>query len=293
MAFTVTRVIALVRAHDDEATWQVLEDWLLETNDPRAQLVRLEKAGVDATAAYADLAPLLLGPLAGVLTGRGWRAGYARAARAVLGAGDLVEYTLAATPALALVRELELEVRGGGEGALLASATASAAFGAQLEALSLDYLGEDADTLDAAVLTPLIGLERLRLGGAALTVIPSPSLTTIRELDLGLSPRAVVELLRAGRFDELRTLTVRTGTLLYPWHDAFESLLEGACAPRLESLRLDASPTPASIDFLRDLSRSPLAARLRTLTFAGTSCSPESLRRLGRSLANLTELAFP
>ncbi|MFO0740599.1 MAG: hypothetical protein U0270_32180 [Labilithrix sp.] len=285
-------MIALVRAHDDEASWQVFEDWLLETNDPRAPLVRLEKAGEDATSAYAELAPLLFGPLRHVVTGRGWRAGYARAARAVLG-GDHVEYTLSEAPALALVRELELEVRAGGEGALLAAATASAsaAFGAQLEALSLDHLGERPGTLDAALLTALVGLERLRLGGAALTVIPAPVLARVRELDLALSPRAVVELLRAGRFDELRTLTVRTGTLLYPWHDAFESLLEGTSAPRLESLRLEASPTPASIDFLRDLSRSPLAARLRTLTFAGTACSPESLRRLGRSIANLSEVA--
>jgi uncharacterized protein (TIGR02996 family) len=68
---------------DDDDAWSVLEDWILQRDDPRAEFTRLAKAGLDVETAVARAAvlPLLLGDnhamLAYILqdTAR-WRAGY-------------------------------------------------------------------------------------------------------------------------------------------------------------------------------------------------------------------------
>ena len=68
----------------DEEQWIVLEDWLLESGDPRGELVRLEKAGRTAEAVRARhrLHPLLFGEqhaeIAPLVFAGNWRAGYIR-----------------------------------------------------------------------------------------------------------------------------------------------------------------------------------------------------------------------
>src|SRR5436305_9639107 len=69
----------------DDARWMVLEDWLLEEDDPRAQIVLFEKEG-DRTAAAAArdrLLPDLLGTDTLRFSGH-WRAGFVQEARLVV-----------------------------------------------------------------------------------------------------------------------------------------------------------------------------------------------------------------
>lgn len=282
---------ALVRANDDEASWQVLEDWLLETDDPRARLVRLEKAGEDSNTARMELGPQLFASahLAFVASGETWRAGFARTARIAATDHALAARPLVQVPAFALLRSLAIRAR---EGVFVSAAFEAAKFGAQLESLVLQYDGIQVGTLDTSILAPLSQLESLALAGGELQTVYAEYLGSLKVLDLALAPRTVSGLLRPGRFEALGSLTVRTGTLIYPWHGVFDALLEGTCAPRLHTLHVEAAGTSASVDFLRDLARSPLAERLRTLTFAGTECSPEALRRLGRSIASVHNIAL-
>lgn len=90
----------------DEARWIVLEDWLLERNDPRAQLVILEKQGADTRDALDKLAPQLLGPdhaaLDERLYVRDWRAGFLRECQYTGGPEHLRSFL--AAPASGLLR---------------------------------------------------------------------------------------------------------------------------------------------------------------------------------------------
>lgn len=267
---------------DDDASWQVYEDWLLETDDPRARLVRLEKAGEGTEAARVELARVLFGSeqIGRMVEGRDWRAGFARGAKVAPSAWGAQPWE---APALTVLRELEIVAAG--RAASIVTAAGCAPFAPSLESLAIDDVGSEPGSLDASVLHRFVRLERLHVGGATLRLVYAPSLASLRSLELALAPAAVGVLLRAGCFPELRALTIRTGTLLYPWHGVFEHVLAGTCAPRLEALHLEAAPTSASIDFLCDLAQSPLAERLQRLSFAGTECATSSLLRLARSLA--------
>jgi uncharacterized protein (TIGR02996 family) len=285
---------AIVREHDDDASWQVLEDWLLEANDPRARLVRLEKAGEDTSAALAELEGLLLGPEehAWAIAAEHWRAGYAR--RATIHAttsirGDYTRYRTAAelramvtaiakAPALALVRDVTLRIQAHGDEVLAALAELAP----QIESLAVEY-ATPAAGLTGARLRPFARLERLRVKGPMVEVRDLAKVRSLRQLELALTPRSVAGVIAMNPLAELRSLSIVTGTLLYPWHGVFDRLFEGRCAPKLEELHLDAAPASGNLDFLRDLAQSSLGQRLKRLSLAGTEASIPMLRRFGRS----------
>jgi uncharacterized protein (TIGR02996 family) len=292
---------AIVRDHDDDASWQVLEDWLLETNDPRARLVRLEKEGEDTTEAVAELEPVLLGPeeVAWAIEAERWRAGFARRATihaAATGYGSETRYRTAAelreavtaiakAPALALVRDLTLRIEAFSEAVLAAIAEAAP----QIESLAVEY-ATPAAGLSGASLAPFTRLERLRVKGPMVEVRDLAKAASLRHLELALTPRSVASVIAMNPLAELRSLSMVTGALLYPWHGVFDRLFDGTCAPKLAELHLDAAPTSGNLDFLRDLALSPLGARLKRLSLAGAECSPPMLRRLGRSVAAVRDV---
>jgi uncharacterized protein (TIGR02996 family) len=96
----------------DEARWIVLEDWLLERDDPRAALIQLEKQGLSTQALLATMAPLLLGDkheqLDAQLYQRDWRAGFLRQCQ-FTGTPELFA-TFLASPASALLRAVTFTV---------------------------------------------------------------------------------------------------------------------------------------------------------------------------------------
>lgn len=97
---------ALAEEPFDESRWIVLEDWLLQGEDPRAQLVILEKQGADTGPALRELAPVLLGDehrtLDEKLYQRDWRAGFLRECQYTGGPDPLRSFLEA--PASSLLR---------------------------------------------------------------------------------------------------------------------------------------------------------------------------------------------
>ncbi len=75
---------AVAAAPHDEARWQVLEDWLLEADDLRGELIRAEKTGsrADEAESRGRVAKALWGPhersIATAVGRPRWRAGYLR-----------------------------------------------------------------------------------------------------------------------------------------------------------------------------------------------------------------------
>lgn len=258
-----------MRKNDDDASWQVLEDWLLETNDPRARLVRLEKAHRSTALALVELAPLLLGPHAADIEAHEWRAGFAR--RAIIRTSDLED-----APALAFVRDVTLRFDA-------APTHGVSALGSQVESLAIEF--RRAGPIDASMLGSLAQLTRLRVRGPLEHIDHLACVPSLESLELEVPTRAVAETIRRNPLSHLRRLTIATGTLLYPWTGVFDRLFDGTSAPNLEELHLDAAPTSGNLDFLRDLAQSRLGARLRRLSLAGTECSPQMLQRFGRSIA--------
>lgn len=293
---------ALVREHDDEPSWQVLEDWLLETNDPRAQLVRLEKAKERTVLAMLDLAPMLLGAEAAFIEAHEWRAGYARRA-SIIAAREHGRYferelktdeeiaaslkAIADAPALGLVRDVTVRTEVPSGRAL----EGLAALGRSVESLAIEYR-YPGTIFDATCLAPFVHLDHLRVRAPLDHLTGLASVPSLYSLELEVLPRGVADCVRMNPLPELRSLTILTGTLLYPWHGVFDRLFEGTCAPKLEELHLDAAPTSGNLDFLRDLAQSKLGARLKRLSLAGTECSPATLLRLGRSIATVRDVTL-
>jgi hypothetical protein len=101
---------ALAEEPFDESRWIVLEDWLLQREDPRGQLVILEKQGANIGPALRALAPLLLGEdhaaLDETLYQRDWRAGFLRECQYTGGPAALQSFLEA--PASSLLRAFML-----------------------------------------------------------------------------------------------------------------------------------------------------------------------------------------
>ncbi len=153
---------ALAEEPFDEARWIVLEDWLLERDDPRAALITLEKQGRPTAAVLEQLAPELLGPdhalLDQVLYQRDWRAGFLRECQ-YTGAAELLRAFLAA-PASSLLRAFTLTSHLAPIASTIA-AFAGARCTRSLRVLALSSWNHDGS--DAALACPGLGeLRQLR-----------------------------------------------------------------------------------------------------------------------------------
>jgi uncharacterized protein (TIGR02996 family) len=106
---------ALAEDPFDESRWIVLEDWLLERDDPRAELVILEKQGANTGPVLRKLASALLGDhhesLNETLYQRDWRAGFLRECQYTGGTDALRSFLHA--PASSLLRAFTLTTHPG------------------------------------------------------------------------------------------------------------------------------------------------------------------------------------
>jgi uncharacterized protein (TIGR02996 family) len=261
---------AVVEDPYDEDAWAVLEDWILQQEDPRAELVRLAKAnerGDEAQARGAAL-PQLLGPkhaaLAHAFYPATWRAGYIVECRYTEPArnADAVSESFYRSPAMRLVRKLDLYVDG------------LARFAAQLPliatspcARSLRHLGvesaRDAEHTPIGHLEALSNLVSLRIH-APQSLLESGPPPALRELSIALAtPESIATWCRA-TFPLLTTLHLRF--MARPeLARALAPLLERAMAPALHSLVIHVRSRECA-DAVRTLVEpSPLRAQLRVL----------------------------
>lgn len=190
---------ALVREADegDDAPWTVLEDWLLEHEDPRAEILQLEKSANqrgDAAQARGRLLPLLLGSTALERQRCEWRAGFALDCDLVMparGADALLE-AFAKAPAMRLLRTLTVRGDVVDVPAVLA-AIAGAPFARGLRTLSITAVHDAATyaklfTREVAPNLTSLSLPALPTSEVELVLdalAKSPLLPQLRELAFG------------------------------------------------------------------------------------------------------------
>jgi uncharacterized protein (TIGR02996 family) len=293
----------------DGSAWMVLEDWLLEIEDPRAAIVRAEQIGrarkqarrSDITQAYDHLMTQLLGQrhaaIAKALEDAAWRAGYLLSARFNPKShhGELLAGLLA-SPAAPLLRSLELCVLGGADLAPMLEQLGRADCAKSLRELAItsllpiSYAG-----LDGTTLAPL-RLQRLAVKGQPLEVSYAPVLAHLRRLELLTD--VGFELL-GHALTELRTLVLDVRALeKNRWNSdqcairlsELESLLAGTSAPQLENLHVANARRPTIEALVAELATSKLLGQLRTLDFGGERVDGSTL---GAAFAHLELLRLP
>jgi uncharacterized protein (TIGR02996 family) len=293
----------------DGSAWMVLEDWLLEVEDPRAAIVRAEQIGrarkqarrSDIGEAYDRLIAQLLGQRHAAITkaleDAAWRAGYLLSARfnPKTHHGELLAGLLA-SPAAPLLRSLELCVLAGGDLAPMLEQLGRAACAKSLRELAITSLQPSTPVaLDGITLAPL-RLERLAVKGEPLDVSYAPVLAHLRRLEL-LSDVGFELLSHA--LTELRTLVLDVRALEKSrWNSdqcairltELELLLAGTSAPQLENLHVAHARAPTIKSLVDELATSKLIGQLRTLDFGGQRVDPSTL---GAAFAHLELLRLP
>lgn len=290
---------AMVRERDDEESWQVFEDWLLDAEDPRAEIIRCEKSGDRGGAAEARgrLGALLFGAktAASGVRAQTWRAGFARDPVVTLARsadGAAIGKTLVAAPAMALARELSVEIDAADSERDLFEAMKGSPAASSIRRVVLQYLQAFATTFDTALVAPFTRLEGLRVIGGGIGLKYAPNLASLRELDVHPLASDAAALFAPDHFAELRTLVLHAGHLELPYVE-LDALLDGRCAPKLVSLRVRGGQTPGLVDLVSRLSRSPLASRLESLAFDGRERPRDVLPSRGRSFGALKRLELP
>ena len=284
----------------DGGAWMVLEDWLLEIEDPRAAIVRAEQIGSEVAQIYERLMTQLLGQrhaaITNALEDAAWRAGYLISTRFNPKAhhGELFAHLLA-SPAARLVRSLELCVLAGGDLAPMLEQLGRAACARSLRELAIASLQPiQYVALEGSTLAPL-QLRRLAVKGEPLDVSYAPVLAHLRRLELltdvgfGLLGHALTE---------LRTLVLDVRALeKNRWNSdqcairlpELTPLLSGTSAPQLENLHVINARTPTIKALVDELATSELLPQLRTLDFGGERVEGATV---GAAFAHL-ELRLP
>ena len=252
----------------DEERWIVLEDWLLEQNDPRAILVRLEKAGRTAGALrvrrrlhyqlfgndHAAIAPL-------VFAGN-WRAGYIREFHF---ASHIVEPLLALSfaPATRLCRALTLSVPRTHVTAALGHMQVGLAH--VLSELTISNPHVEAPLLTPASLAPFPRLGRLALRGAYFDAPGEvPRISSLLLAPTRSDHVRLPALLEAMTFPDVRELVLDLANLgsldgisaVTP--ASLAPVLERKFAARLERFEIRNAPEPLSPATLEALAASRL-----------------------------------
>lgn len=291
----------------DGGAWMVLEDWLLEIDDPRAAIVRAEQLGRarsptrdESLQIYDRLMTQLLGQRHAAITNAledpAWRAGYLLSTRFNPKAhhGELFAHLLA-SPAATLLRSLELCVIAGGDLAPMLEQLGRAACAKSLRELAITALQPiQYVALESSTLAPL-RLQRLAVKGEPLDVSYAPVLAHLRRLELltdvgfGLLGHALTE---------LRTLVLDVRALeKNRWNSdqcairlpELGALLSRSSAPQLENLHVINARPPTIKALVDELATSELLPQLRTLDFGGERVAGSTL---GAAFAHL-ELRIP
>ena len=256
----------------DDTRWSVLDDWLLDQDEPRAEIVRAEQTGDPSAvaAAYRRLAPVLFGErhesLARYVTSCTWRSGFARSLTL-----DPLDWPriddIVATPAMSLLRELTLEhpfasapTRSADD---VLAAIALAPCRRSLRSLTVSSYA----LFSASSLAPL-QIDRLTIDPRLSSTLEyDPALARLRSLAIMPRTRMVLAaLFRGVAFPELRELELTWNPEpLFAWtNDDLAPILSAAATPRLERLVVHLPPSEyeRSRALVRLIDRSPLGARL-------------------------------
>jgi uncharacterized protein (TIGR02996 family) len=299
--------------------WLVFEDWMLETEDPRAPIVSAERKAPpkrdpwdkdhDVQDAYEKLRRRLLGehPKWVLLKNRsmysGWRAGHITklswSVRDDVALERELYAAMLATPAARLVYNANLH----DERLLLPFVDILARSPAARSLRALDigphYIDDEPTMeLDANVLAPF-QIDELTTCWSTVLRAGQP-LARLRSLDVSHRDHAAtVKLFGDMVFPELRALKLATRKMT---RDALAPLLPGTATPKLESLCLHDSSNRVARALVDELRSSQLLRQLRSLKLGyepGKSVPESQTERvvpgsfLGNEFAHLEHLTVP
>ena len=272
---------ALVREDPyDEGRWQVLEDFLLETEDPRAEIVR---------GAEAPLA--LLGPreaeLAPKLSVR-WRAGYLVEAELDATKAPELVAALVESPA-SLLRALAVTFDDAGAVAPAIDAIKASPCAASLRALTVTGTWRYANA-EAVIDVDGLPLRRLFALGRPMQIELGTARAQLHSLFATPPDTEDLDELLAAELPNLRDLGIAVAQLDLLARPALEPLLSGIRAPLLRQLQLRGARPLVVKSVLARLASSALLPRLRDLVLGDARVSPASL---GHAFAHLDTAAVP
>jgi uncharacterized protein (TIGR02996 family) len=253
--------------YDDDA-WAVLEDWILQHDDARADLVRAAKAKLahEQTEAHNALLPILLGPrrepVLRAIAAHSWRAGYIVECtyREPHKSGELTSSAFYQAPATRLLRALTLD----GPLAAHLRYIAQAPCHRSLRRLIAEGSRTNvADAIDAGLLPPQLVLLRATCGYARLA--GEAALPRLEKLSIVTSMPEVLADWVGQRFPALQELDILLdGTSTFATAvNQLAPLFERQMAPRLESLMIYSGRVAQAIT--EAVEASPLRAQLRVL----------------------------
>ena len=262
----------------DDGRWSVLEDWLLEQADERAELVLLQKRGDDHGARrllWAIGADLLdnAALAVSVLGASTWRAGYLQ--RLYFEAPPSTRQRqlahLLSSRAAALMTALQLTISEPAELAALPAMLAASRCKHTLRSLSVSAFWKPAAqqaTFDAGALASL-ALDELRFSDRAIRLAYAPSLARLTRLQIVPGAVAdVAELFAIDAFPQLRHLDLYLDILEFRGGDplpALSRVFEREAAPRLETLNVRGASPELFGNILDRLADSPLGPTLKVL----------------------------
>jgi hypothetical protein len=249
----------------DEGRWSVLEDWLIEQDDPRAAIL----ASRNPERARQQLYPVLFGPkhepIAARLYTLAWRGGFLRECQfAAAGIAHFEEFV--ATPAVGLLRALSLSLFPDA----LRQATsrlAQAPFARSLRSLTLSmpsYTSHEVVRIEARPLSTL-RLDRLALRGVFVDQPPLlPSVTTLVLAATAYDVEGLAPFVCSRQWLDLQELEIDmanlgTGTLLF---EDLTPLFKENLAPQLSRLVLRSASEHALHAAVIAVKQTPLADRL-------------------------------
>jgi len=285
----------------DENAWSVLEDWILETGDPRAAVVLAERAKEDAKPAYSKVRKRLLSDhpqwvlIKNRLSISSWRAGYITRLWWKDGEDHELETELyadfLATPAARLVRETTVTIEPLIDRWLELLAEAPA--GRSLRDLTIgfyDRYGIRDRTFSGSVIAPFNLTSLTTTWSTILT--SSPELARLHELHVAHTAAMYNERLFDMVFTELRELEMKAST-----YGTLDAILDGKAVPRLKVLRLH-DPYDELPNHVEALRTSELLPQLEAIHFGCDPITGETERVepgsiLGKEFSHLSVLTVP
>ena len=256
----------------DDAAWSVMEDWLLQHDDARAEAIIAAQDNMPADRLHA-LAPLIFGPrrepILRALGAHSWRAGYLVecAYREPYRNGDLTSAAFYQAPATRLVRALHLDIRTAPRFAAHLGYIAAAPCHRSLRRISLGWIETDAPAvIDMALLPPRLETLSGTCGNAVFT--GDATLERLERLEIVASTPEVLASWVGRAFRALRELRLSLfgPTTRATVVDQLAPLLERRMAPHLEVLVVHAGAPGAAAAITEAVEASPLRPQLRELS---------------------------
>jgi uncharacterized protein (TIGR02996 family) len=277
---------------DDEQRWLVLEDWLLEQDDPLAELVQLEKTASEGDAALArgKLLPRLLGhghaAIAAALRQPDWRAGLLCECGFEVPPGKGIDlfWSFLRAPAARLLRRLTVVIEHAVHMVHICTSITDAACARTVRRLELSARTRSSlsSELAAGVLAPLRGLEVLLIENPGIRVTEIGRLPRLKTLMLPYDQDHALRWFVDEHLPALTSLALQLEDLPADTDlpRILRPLLAGKTAPVLDTLAIQCDPEVgrALVDTLR---ASPLLSQLRVLALGTEAVIPQRVPGFG------------